>query len=495
MSKQAIRHYPVSRSFLNTVERLTQATSKADYRLFCHLLADTFRRIKRLQKSTVPDFNGGGWIPIQKQQMNNWFYVGKGPERERANPKRLQEQGLVEIYEKYVPGLTARKYRIAPSVMDVLEIASLSEPISPQQPLFDLVTGKPWQAKWAEIPMPSVDYTELNDDTPFADVSDTTLRLVESATNAIRTCHYNREALELHLEKCRLAYLEAMEEGDNSRAQYLKNRLINDLSIFRELPPHSPFRPTYFPQRSGRIGTPMQNLTGESKAAAYGGIPNLYNYDLSSSQLRICRYYEFPRHGIECPWLDTFLSGSEMRDEYATTIGITSEAFKEAVIGVLMGSRLPSNGSDTRASIFQALRDGLSEGINSLEDIDEMIRSFKDLIAPLKTALNTWHSSISKKLEDEGVIINALHLPLTLDSVNGHLGGSKRGTIAAHILQGTEAKFIHTLTLLSEKYDFQVIGNEHDGLITLGQIPEAAIQKAREITGLDCLELREKPFK
>jgi hypothetical protein len=495
MAKKAIRHYPVSYSVLSTMESLTEDTPNTDYRLFCHLLVDSFRRGKRLQKKTVPGFEGGGWIPMQKRDMDNWFYVGTGKVRERANPQRLQEQGLIEIYSKYVPGVMSIKYRIARNVIECLETATLSEPVS--APSYDLMTGKPWQDKWDIIfvPLSDYNYTEHNDDTPPAElIDDSPPSLVERSINAIRECHYNREALQLHLEKCRQDSLEALEEGNTGRADYLRGRFLNDLAIYRGLSPRSPFYPHYSPQHSGRIGTPIQNLTGESKAVAYSGIPNLYNYDLSSSQLRICCHYEFPRYGIECPWLDSYLADTSLREDYAAVIGITPDAFKEAIIGVLMGSKLPHNGTDTRASIFQALKDGLPSGAQSLEELDDMVSALKDLIAPLKTALNKWHVAILKNLAKEGEILNALKKSLTYVQVKAH-SGSKRGAIAAHILQGTEAYFIHTLTTLANSYSFQVLGNEHDGLITLGQIPDAAIQEARTITGLHCLDLREKPFK
>jgi hypothetical protein len=490
MTAKAIRHYPVTHSVLSAVKKLTRDTPKVDYRFFCHLLADSLRRWKRLQKDTVPGFKGSGWIPMQRRMIDDGFYVGKGKARERTNPQRLQEGGLIEIYDRYKPGITACKYRIARHVLDVLETAILSEPISTQQLLFDLMTGSPWNEKWTAAPM-NIETSELADTPP----SDRSLsRLVERSIDTIRECHYNRDALANHLEKCRLTYQEAMNEGDTSRADYFRGRLINDVGIFRELPPHSPFHPVYFTQRSGRIGTPMQNLTGEAKAAAYGGVPDLYNYDLSSSQLRICRYYEFPRYGIECPWLDDYLNDSNLRHSCAAAIGITPDAFKEAVIGVLMGSRPPRHGTDTTASIFQALRDGLADGVQSLEALDAMISQFNETIAPLKVALSTWHRAIMQKLEKEGIIHNALNLPLTYQQVKRH-SGSKRGTIAAHILQGTEARFIHTLTTLADAYGFRVIGNEHDGLLTIGKIPDAAIRETVRLTGLECLELLEKPFK
>ena len=51
--------------------------------------------------------------------------------------------------------------------------------------------------------------------------------------------------------------------------------------------------------------------------------------------------------------------------------------------------------------------------------------------------------------------------------------------MVAHILQGMEACFIHTLTLLADTYGFVPLVNEHDGLITLGKIQDEAKQAAR----------------
>ena len=58
------------------------------------------------------------------------------------------------------------------------------------------------------------------------------------------------------------------------------------------------------------------------------------------------------------------------------------------------------------------------------------------------------------------------------------------GVIGAHVVQGIEAGFIHTLTALSGSYGFKVIGNEHDGIITIGEIPPAAVERAKELFGL-----------
>ncbi|WP_427162627.1 hypothetical protein ACQFX9_14390 [Aliinostoc sp. HNIBRCY26] len=69
-----------------------------------------------------------------------------------------------------------------------------------------------------------------------------------------------------------------------------------------------------------------------------------------------------------------------------------------------------------------------------------------------------------------------------------------KSTLAAFVLQGQEAAFIHELTLLSLQYDYQVISNEHDGLVTVGDIPDEAVQKAAEKSGLKYAKLDEKPL-
>ena len=66
--------------------------------------------------------------------------------------------------------------------------------------------------------------------------------------------------------------------------------------------------------------------------------------------------------------------------------------------------------------------------------------------------------------------------------------------LAAFILQGREARLIHELTVLSEHYGFQPIANMHDGLVTIGEIPEVAVLEAVRRAGVPDAELVEKPL-
>lgn len=73
-------------------------------------------------------------------------------------------------------------------------------------------------------------------------------------------------------------------------------------------------------------------------------------------------------------------------------------------------------------------------------------------------------------------------------------GHKARSKAMAWYLQGLEAAYVHALTILSEKYNYRVMANEHDGLITIGSIPEEAWKEARELSGARRAELTDKRF-
>ncbi len=70
-----------------------------------------------------------------------------------------------------------------------------------------------------------------------------------------------------------------------------------------------------------------------------------------------------------------------------------------------------------------------------------------------------------------------------------------RTAVMAWALRGLEGAFCHSITVLSAtRTDFDVVANEHDGLITQGEIPAGIIQAAREMSGFTRAELAEKDF-
>ena len=50
------------------------------------------------------------------------------------------------------------------------------------------------------------------------------------------------------------------------------------------------------------------------------------------------------------------------------------------------------------------------------------------------------------------------------------------------------------LSIRAPEYGFEVISNEHDGLVTIGEIPKAAQAEARRKSGVRRTVLARKPF-
>jgi hypothetical protein len=57
-----------------------------------------------------------------------------------------------------------------------------------------------------------------------------------------------------------------------------------------------------------------------------------------------------------------------------------------------------------------------------------------------------------------------------------------------------EAAFINHLMILGKDYGYTPRALEHDGLIVDNDIPEAAVAKARELSGFHVAELEESAF-
>ena len=71
-----------------------------------------------------------------------------------------------------------------------------------------------------------------------------------------------------------------------------------------------------------------------------------------------------------------------------------------------------------------------------------------------------------------------------------------KARLAAFLLQGREAAFTHALTASSDKYGFRVISHEHDGVVVIGTVPEAAVDEAADAARLpdDLVDFVAKPF-
>jgi hypothetical protein len=464
------QHYQVTFSqyeYLTTVWRQhTQLAPKGpNYRLFCHLLASTLQQYRRLYK---PGTGKAGWLSIPATFIQYYY--------QRSSTSQLVEWQLIDKDDSYSTGAKTKSYRVNQALLSGYLLLDVDE----SKTYFDLMTGKPWDVIETSQREPS----NPPDNTPPIPL------LVSQAIASYTHAYINSVAVK--------QYLASIKPTKASLSDPAFFRYSNDANVWDAIlkcPTHLTdkdqiccYVPHYTMQKTGRISTPMQSASRAMKAAAYSGIPNLHNYDLSSSQARIT-LQALQDKQIPCPWLEEYLSNPSCRAQLAEEAGLPEDKWKEILCALLMGAHLPTNATHP-LNLSSAIMDVLREALDTTESkrLVEALKKLRPTLRELTRPLNQWHESLMTEHNASGHIINALGLPSEPNKKNN------KGALAAHYLQGQEAYYIHTLTLLGKSYGFEPIGNEHDGLITLGKIPQAAIDEAGQLTGMSYMQLREKPF-
>jgi len=147
-----------------------------------------------------------------------------------------------------------------------------------------------------------------------------------------------------------------------------------------------------------------------------------------------------------------------------------------------------------------AIQEGLLE---HLGDSKLAQSKFKEVVAqlkPLKAVVGKWASWLlddpacphRKLTQRREVLQNAAGQSLVLD--RSRPARDLKGEAAAHILQGQEAAYVHHLTVLSNEFGFRPVSNQHDGLVTVGEVPAEAQTMAAARSGFKGAFLEQKPF-
>ena len=266
------------------------------------------------------------------------------------------------------------------------------------------------------------------------------------------------------------------------------------------------YRVPYRMTSTGRvafIGGGAQSCSKEMKAALYDGVGDavgrpLHNYDVVSSQPTILRE-KLTEAGLSTSWIDTYTASDKA--DYAGRAGLKVSTWKGVLCAVMMGAFLPSvaQAEASPGDVCKAVR--AEVGARAFLTTYDAARG---VLEPLYGVLQDWHTHITTDwLQAEGYRDRGREYVKNPTGarfcVSDYAGPGKsphklRRKLAAFVLQGQEAYFIHTLTALGEKYGFDVVANEHDGLVTLGEIPDEAIREARAACGMPYVALDEKPF-
>jgi hypothetical protein len=458
--------YKVPPNIFSFVKAITANLSRTEYRFLCHLLIPTIRGYRALYSR--PKKKDNGWIPLKRHFIDAKF--------RHADPLNLKAARLIEIDRHYVVGSKPRRYRIQRWVIEDFVFRILEQSFGED---FNLISKKLWNRD-KKVALTVRDCDPLPLGTP---------PLIPHALSKIPVSYYDRPSVLAHLQK-------RFKDFQQTHTVEALERLLHDAFCWHVIQQTTLegsgdiacYEPHYSLQKTGRVTTAMQSASREMKQAAYGSIGNVFNYDLSSSQVYIC-YEGMKKHGIACSWFEEYLADKTKRAAFAEQVSVEEDVWKECFISLIMGGYLPPHTKSRYAKGLPVL-ENLGQGKVSEELLAERLEAFKKTVHPLMKPLRQWHKLLQAQLIQDGQARNAIGIVRSIDDFDL----KRTGQFVAHILQGAEAYFIHTLTTLSEEYGFIALGNEHDGLITLGEIPDSAIQKTKELTAMPYLELRIKPF-
>jgi len=324
--------------------------------------------------------------------------------------------------------------------------------------------------------------------------------LVSKAVNSMEPFRFNAKSTTEHIEFMR------------AKADYTKTdkfRYIADLHAYNYIMSGSvwvnmteaEYHSDYATQMSGRVselGGGFQSCSRLMKHAAFFGIENINNYDLKSSQiLGVMQLFE--EAGISTEAIGNILQIDKAKT--AAQLSLTLDSFKKVLIEIILGADLPVFEKAGKCKHNNSFYEDIMLG--AIGDSTEVYKKVYQWLQPLKKDIDKWHNTLlDKALSDK----NGRNYILNKCGINFYLGEyiDKKGKIvskselkrqlAAFYLQGQEACFIHHLTILSKKYGFTVISNQHDGLLTIGEIPSEAIEEASKLSGLKYAELEKKNF-
>jgi hypothetical protein len=336
--------------------------------------------------------------------------------------------------------------------------------------------------------------------------------LIRRSIKQITNCPFDLRAVEQHVQRLEDSYrkMEGTRDYNKSYRSFLNDKACLQ-AILQQQPEstggglHS-YQPAYRVSTTGRIhqlGGALQSCTGEMKRAAYEGLQmkfDLHNYDLSASQANgLIQFFE--EAGTDTGWLKQYRDTPQNKEVYALRAGLSVGVWKTCLLALIMGAHLPRDTKSKKNSILKEL--AKVAGGDSAK-LRELLNGFKDVISPLPQQIESWHKWLlesylprhKKHGRGGSFILNhtkkRFSLPKSLTLGWWNCEGKRR--VSAFLLQGLEAATIHHLTTLGEIYGFQPIANEHDGLVTIGEIPEEAIIEAASLSGFRYASLVEKSF-
>ena len=494
-SGRIIKRFKVLEEQYEYLRSLAANLNEETFRFLVHVVASTLLKLREEPEDR--------YSPICIELIRGKF--GRN-----VSWRSLRERRIIDVKGYSRELARSRKFKLTERVIDeLLHIAqrySFEEPLTVKR--VNLMTGKPTRLKLKNV---------LRDDNRNEEPT-TYINAVEEIRRNGSFFNYRAVAAVTNRKREKADKLLA-EKGPDSDEYLLAHRQWqNDYYCFLSVLFQNPvqvtdsiwrYEPAYRPAKSGRaqqIGGGFQSASVEVKAAAVEGLDNFYNYDLEASQPNALRL-QFQIAGRNTDWLNHYLSIPNYKEVYAAKAELSKETWKTCVIALIMGATMPKeakrpNNRGRKNSVLEAL---WKEAEGDLTKLKELLARFTEVVQPLVDELELWHTWLieeyipnTTKFSKRGAyIVNDVGKRLYLNTLpqSKKMLWKKKAKVVAFILQGTEANFIHRLTTLGPKYGYRVIGNEHDGVLCLEQIPEEAVSEVVELTGFRYAKLVVKPFK
>jgi len=534
--------YAAPKGFIRKWERVPTAGYELAERILVGDWSDDERRfwIHVLVSSRSWNHNDG-WVPISRRLMDLQLRSGGEVPRWRE----MVGAGLLEFTPHSIARGRSREFRIPRRLVNMYNGAvwdALTETEAPTPTWVNLFTGTG---------------TKRVHKTPKRDTDGRPVpTLSRLGVLAIERGVFNRGAVSGHLKQLRkdledveLDLSHAERRGLESAPQLARMahrafaRFTNDLRCFEwvmgqraaPLPDDAPawtYVPAYAFQSTGRVhpngSGGLQSCSRDMKAAAYHRVSDVHNFDLKASQPSLL-LDEFERAGIDCEWLGRYLRdyAQGRRGEYADRCGLSEGAWKECFTSIIFGARVPESvrtrqveyhtkgGSVKRDRPVHAVTERILADVGE-DKLVYALGRFSAEVEPLLRASAQWRAYLGGEWISEGcpspgctrthgskgtVVRNAVGARF---NVNERRYGMPKGRrrerqdwrrkLAAFVLQGREAALISELAQLGDRYGFEPVANEHDGLVSIGTIPDAAVEEARERVGAASARLVTKPI-
>ncbi len=470
-SSYLISEYYVSSSLHNLVwQRASALTKPSDQRFFLHIVASA------LVSLSIHD----GWsrgIELPCGVIDDIF-------THRCSPQAVENAGLIESSSYSTALHKCRAYWVERDLFTQI-LTAMDQPTEKacHERLVNLIDGEDAPVRRAyqasHIPSP---------------------QLLRGSIDRFRSCPFDGTALDAHLARLRADAQSASPEI----ASHLRQRWRNDVVCANRMRVGSTprgggmyeYRPVYRAVYTGRIaevGGGLQSCLRRMKLAALSTVPDIHNYDLRAAQA-FALLQDLEDAGLERGWLSSFLTSPTATDQLARKLKLSRDVVKSCLYAAMMGAPFSTYYDRSKNALYDTLLEYTQDDAVAKEKLTRVHRELR----PLKSILDEWHRWLVESDQCLHVdpkrrgrcLVNDCGMLLRLEQIKT---GERKRKAAAFVLQRCEAAYVHHLTLLASKYDFVPVSNQHDGLVTIGVVPEAAHDEAKARSGFRYASLVEKP--